>query len=109
MKLMDLYEAGVNAKQNATMEKMAKFGWRFEYCIINDKHPNEVGAVMKAEGNVAILYPDGTMDRMQGAQKSLKFRDGWYDAEKQARANERQRAAMELFKHLYQQLLGRQR
>lgn len=109
MKVAHLFEAGVNAKQNATMEKMAKFGWRFEYCIINDKHPNEVGAVMKADGNVAILYPDGTMDRLQGTQKSLKFRDGWYDAEKQARADARQRAAIELFKQLYQQILGRQR
>jgi hypothetical protein len=63
--------------QQECVKKIERLGW-IKHDRLASKAENGVALVYKTQGNVAILYPDGSLDRLQASQKTLKYRAGWY-------------------------------
>lgn len=75
-------------KQEEMLEKMRDHGWKATNYITN---PDEgVAFIMNAPGAVAILYPDGSLDRQMTPKSPIRFRDGYRDLRADARAKKRE-------------------
>jgi hypothetical protein len=81
------------AKQQQTIDKMVKFGWvpdKNNY-YVNDGQDG-LGIIFRHISNVAIVYPDGSIDRAGDQPHSkhlLKPRKDWYSPLEKRRAEQR--------------------
>jgi hypothetical protein len=78
----------MNRTQQTMHQRLAARGWLLAERMKNDSTPTEEACRYEAMGNVAVVYPDGSMDRLSGTMKKLKFRSGWYSPTARAAADE---------------------
>ena len=93
-------------KQSEMLVKMKDRGWKATNYITN---PAEgVAFIMKAPGAVAILYPDGTLDRQGSPTQSVVWRDGYRDLRADRVRDEREERFMNqlpgMIEMLYRQM-----
>ena len=70
-------------KQIEVMNKMRDRAWKAENYITN---PDEGNAfIMRVPGAVAIVYPDGTLDRQMTPNANILWRKGYRDLRADAR------------------------
>lgn len=80
-------------EQRTVADKLCKFGWvpdKNNY-YVNDAAEG-LGIIFRHIDNVAIVYPDGTMDRAGDQPHSnhrIKPRTGWYSPLEKRRAEQR--------------------
>jgi len=81
----------MQTKQEQVLYKMRDLGWKAVQPLT---HPTEGHAfVMRANGVVAILYPDGSLDRQTSPNSSVMPRDGYRDLKAERLHKERQEKA----------------
>lgn len=75
-------------KQEEMLQKMRGRGWKSTNYITN---PDEgVAFIMNAPGAVAILYPDGSLDRQLTPKSAIQWRAGYRDLKADARERQRE-------------------
>lgn len=78
----------MNDKQSEMLEKLRERGWKAINYLTN---PTEgVAFIMNAPGAVAILYPDGSLDRQSTPKSPIRWRDGYRDLRADKRRQQRQ-------------------
>lgn len=81
------------AKQQTAVDKLLRFGWvpdKQNYYVNDDQEG--IGVIFRHIENVAIVYPDGSMDRAGDQPHSmhmLKPRKDWYSPHEKKRAEQR--------------------
>lgn len=93
-------------KQADLLEKLRMRGWKAVNYITN---PAEgVAFIMNAPGAVAILYPDGSLDRQITPKSPIQWRSGYRDLRADKKYQERQeqfdRGLSKLVKFYYDEL-----
>ena len=96
----------MNDKQSEVLAKMKERGWKAINFIT---HPEQgVAFIMRAPEAVAILYPDGTLDRQKTPKSSIVWREGYRDLRADKRRAEREerfeRQLPAMIESLYRQL-----
>jgi len=63
-------------QQLEVLAKLANFGWVYHDTALKDGK-FDYAFVLMANGNVGVLYPDGSFDRLSGTFTRLRLREGW--------------------------------
>lgn len=64
------------SEQLEVLAKLANFGWVYHDTALK-QGVFDYAFVLMAKGNVGVLYPDGTFDRLSGTFTRLRLREGW--------------------------------
>lgn len=82
------------ANQKQSIDKLMRFGWipDKQNFYVNDSMGGALGVIFRHVSNVAIVYPDGSVDRAGDQPHSLhmlKPRKDWYSPFEKKRAEQR--------------------
>lgn len=77
----------MNKTQVALNTKLVARGWVKADILLSATEPGVEAIVYKAQRNVAVTYPDGSLDRLEGQTTKLRYRVGWYSPADRAKAD----------------------
>lgn len=78
--------------QAKLIAQYAKMGWTCADRLEHASKPGDALVLKHAAGNVAIVYPDASVDRLEGRDKTLKYREGWSSPAERAKQVEKMEA-----------------
>jgi len=68
----------MNQEQQLANRSLLSRNWLKADLLFHDGRPDDEAVVYVSDTNIAVLYPDGGIDRLSGSERVMRYREGWY-------------------------------